>query len=298
MDVVIASGKKGISSNRAAKITRQSGVRVDTGQAATWLACWEHDGYLYAVRRRSNVATYLTYSHIAHHPEGPPGRFLRRGKFLKKPPITLAEDGRDPWDQQPGEGDRNYRQFIDYRDLGKTRSVKIVAANFGITPGTAGENLRFFRWRERARAYDAHQARQWAEVMSAHHRSMAHAHIRLSRALLTKVEARLELLNPNEITNSDFVKLAHLYSMLIRVAVGHPDRHIAVSGGVDQRSVQVAEVDPDEGPEQTRMRAIAEELVRRIVAGEGVDAEYLLGNELVLGGEAAGDGPARHVGEG
>ncbi|MFJ3097947.1 hypothetical protein [Streptomyces hydrogenans] len=290
LDVVIAAGKKGISPMHASKIVRRTGQRMDSGQAAGWMALWEHDGYLHVARRRSAHGSYLVYSHPVHHPEGPPGRFRRRGAVLKRQPVTLSGDGRDPWEQQPGEGIRHYRQFIVYRDLGLTRHVRAVAERFGITYRTAVENQRFFLWRQRAHSYDQHLARQWCAAMAAHQRNVAAEHIRLSRTVLAKVEERLAHLDPASISNSDFVRMAELYSRLMRVAVGLPDRHIALSGSVSPPTAEVP-ADEEADRKQTRMRAVVEELARRLAEGDEVDAEYVLDSEL-LGGKVPP--PGRH----
>lgn len=121
-------------------------------------------------------------------------------------PITLDPE-RDPWEQQPGETDRQYGQFSVYRDLGKARTVAKTAE-------TVAKNASYLRrvaaagkWRDRAAAYDRHldqiHEAAWAEEC----RKAAQADARILGAAAGKIAQRLAALNPEQLSAGDLIRM-------------------------------------------------------------------------------------------
>lgn len=199
---------------------------------------------------------------------------------LPSEPITLATDGRDLWDRQPNEGQKPYDQFVVFRDLGRTRHWKKVAERFNLRLSTAQQYSRVYRWPERAHAFDSWMDKQWVAALQENSRRMAREHIKLSRRVFGKLEARIETLDPDTLSPTDFVRMAELYSKLSRVAVGEPDTHVAVTGHAGHPPIAVTNVPGDEATRQEQMREAAIELARRLAVGSPIDAEDILNLEI------------------
>jgi hypothetical protein len=93
---------------------------------------------------------------------------------MSRPPRTdiglpLAPD-RAPWEPQPGESSIWYTRFAEYLRLGPTRTMQRVRNNLcaqtGKTDYKCGGHwsraAQTWRWRERARAWDADQCQRYA----------------------------------------------------------------------------------------------------------------------------------------
>lgn len=65
----------------------------------------------------------------------------------------------DPWDQLPGEPDREYARFVEYLGMRDRRQSK-AALSLGISERLVKKVRAQWRWVERADAYDKAQAQQ------------------------------------------------------------------------------------------------------------------------------------------
>jgi hypothetical protein len=194
-------------------------------------------------------------------------------------PITLATDGRHPWEQQPGEGDTRYKQFIQYRDLGPGRTLPKVRERFDkpVTHASAREYCRRFHWESRARAYDAYIEDQWVLALREHTKQMVQRHLRLGEKLRQLVDQRLDTLKPETLTPTELYRLTELYSKLTRVALGEPDTHVAVTGKHGAPPVQITSIPGSENARAEQMRAATIELAQRLgMEPYDLDAESIL----------------------
>jgi hypothetical protein len=93
---------------------------------------------------------------------------------MSRPPRTdigvpLAPD-RAPWEPQPGESSIWYTRFAEYLRLGPTRTMQRVRNNLCAEAGKTSYKCgghwsraaQKWRWRERARAWDADQCQRYA----------------------------------------------------------------------------------------------------------------------------------------
>jgi len=93
-----------------------------------------------------------------------------------------------PWEQMPGESGPAYAAFVAYRDLGPSRTFKAGADQAGKHESLMRRWATRNRWRERAWAWDLHEARQEETVVRQQRESLLGERLddldRMSRACL------------------------------------------------------------------------------------------------------------------
>lgn len=183
---------------------------------------------------------------------------------LPTKPITLATDGRHPWEQQVGEGKTRFAQFVAYREQGPTRRLEKVAERFGITRSSIKQYERVYLWNARVMAFDKHMEDQWILALREHTKTMVQRHLLLGEKVRVKVMERLETLDPEKLTPTELVRMADLYSKVTRVALGEPEHHVAVTGKAGAPAIQVTSVPGDEASREAQMRAATVELAQRL----------------------------------
>lgn len=183
---------------------------------------------------------------------------------LPTKPITLATDGRHPWEQQVGEGKTRFAQFVAYREQGPTRRLEKVQERFGITRSSIKQYERVYLWQPRVQAWDKHMEDQWILALREHTKTMVQRHLLLGDKVRLKVMARLESLEADKLTPTELVRMADLYSKLTRVALGEPEQHIAVTGKSGAQPIQITSVPGDEQSREAQMRTATVELAQRL----------------------------------
>lgn len=183
---------------------------------------------------------------------------------LPAKPITLATDGRHPWEQQPKEGKRRYEQFVAYREQGPTRRLDKVCEGFGITRCSIKQYERVYLWHQRVQAFDKYMEDQWILALREHTKTMVQRHLQLGEKVRLKIMARLESLNPDALTPTELVRMADLYSKVTRVALGEPESHVAVTGKPGSTPIQMTSVPADENAREQQMRTATVELAQRL----------------------------------
>lgn len=196
---------------------------------------------------------------------------------LPSKPITLATDGRHPWEQQAGEGKRRYEQFVAYREQGPTRRLEKVCERFGITRSSIKQYERVYLWHQRVQAFDKYMEDQWILALREHTKTMVQRHLQLGEKVRLKVMARLESLNADALTPTELVRMADLYSKVTRVALGEPESHVAVTGKTGAPPIQVTSVPGDEHTREQQMRAATVELAQRL----GLEAVNLSAEDIL-----------------
>lgn len=179
--------------------------------------------------------------------------------------LLLAHD-RDPWERQPGEGERAYSHFAVYRDLGRPRTLAQAASMLARNPSYLRTLAADKHWADRAAAWDREQDRLFAERTSLLRRDMAERHARIATAFLAKVARRLTDLDPTELTAADLARWTDMATKLERSAYGEPTATVAVTGpsGGPVEVLDYSALTPDE--REARMVALRDELARRIAA--------------------------------
>jgi hypothetical protein len=191
--------------------------------------------------------------------------------------LDLATD-RDPWERQPHESVKQYARFTCYRDLGRLRTLtqthKILAATGDpLKYGTLRQTAYEFRWTTRAEPWDIFQDQADREQLIAERRDMIKRHRSVASALLTKAIQALQIIPVAEMEPADVVRYIKLATDIERIAIGEPQRTIAVTGptGGPIQTEDLTNLTAEE--RRARLAEIAAELSRRAGISEADEDE-------------------------
>lgn len=202
-------------------------------------------------------------------------------------PITL-DPGIDQWERQPGETPKKYAQFLAYRDLGLTRTLTEAAEKLTLAYGHVRNLASWYRWQERADAWDAHQARLYVATLEEERRRAAKSDATILRAMTGMLGQALPNMDPTRMTWTEFTRLAETTMRLRRNLFGDPTETIAVTGaGGDPLAVQVnafAELPAEQ--RRATLGEMAASVMRRLRALDGADDEDDDGDDEALPGRA------------
>ena len=129
-----------------------------------------------------------------------------------------------PWDRRRDETPRAYALFVQYRDMGPTRSLrKLVAENDSGTKLTQiGTYSARHDWPGRAGVWDEQLERERAVEAIHYAREMAHQHIAVAKAALLKAGQRLQTIDSTKLTIREAVMLAEFAVKTERAARDEP----------------------------------------------------------------------------
>ncbi|MEW2568338.1 hypothetical protein [Streptomyces sp. NPDC047070] len=188
------------------------------------------------------------------------------------PPITLSTT-LDLWEQQPTETPKKHGQFVTYRDLGRTRTLRKAAEGLQLHAVTVRKAAAKYRWRERVEAWDRHLDRLYEAGWVEERRKAAESDAKVLGAVLGKLAQRLGTLRAEDLTVSEFRSLLDVALRHRRALFGDPGATIALTGpGGNPLAVQLAEF-AQMPPEQRRARLsdLAAAVQRRTQALDGAD---------------------------
>lgn len=169
----------------------------------------------------------------------------------------------DLWERQKHESPPAFEAFAVYRDLGPARSVTKVARELDKSRALVGRWSRQFAWVMRATAYDREQDRLFLAEQAQGRREIARRHAKLAQAVQGKAVARLQTLDPRELSPSDLLRYVQVAVEIERRAVGEAP----VAGPAEDRD-QGADVDGlSDEDRRARMEQLRRELERRLSEG-------------------------------
>ncbi|MEU9887989.1 hypothetical protein [Sphaerisporangium sp. NPDC051011] len=146
----------------------------------------------------------------------------------------------DPWERQPDESTRQHAQFVTFRDLGRTRTVRRTADKLQRADAWVRQVAAAFRWRERAEAYDKHLDQMYEATWIEERRKAAEVDAKILGAAVGKVAQRLTALDASTMSTGDLIRLIDVSMRHRRVLFGDPASAIVVSGlGGEEQDVQV-----------------------------------------------------------
>jgi hypothetical protein len=193
--------------------------------------------------------------------------FTPTGGDMTRNRLALA-DGRDPWEQQPHETVKQYARFSFYRDYGRLRTLTqlhklLTETGDKIKYDTLRQLSYENRWTERSDCWDVAQESVDRERLIAEHRDMVRRHRSVAGALLSKAIQALNKITVAEMTPADVVRYIKLATDLERIAVGEPQRIVAVTGpsGGPIQTEDITQLTAEE--RRSRLAEIAAELGRR-----------------------------------
>ncbi|MFI1830738.1 hypothetical protein ACH41E_30515 [Streptomyces sp. NPDC020412] len=175
----------------------------------------------------------------------------------------MTESTVEPWHRQTGESVQAFEGFALYRDLGPARSVTKVARELHKSRTLVGRWSRSFAWVMRAAAYDREQDRLFLAEQAQARRDVARRHAKLAQAVQGKAVARLQTLDPRELSPSELLRYIQVAAEIERRAVGEGP----VSGLVEERDQGAGVEALSDEERRARMEQLRRELERRLAEG-------------------------------
>ncbi|MGW7572407.1 hypothetical protein [Streptomyces sp. NPDC054765] len=172
----------------------------------------------------------------------------------------MAESPVEPWERQTAESVQAFEAFAVYRDLGPARSVTKVAQELHKSRTLLGRWSRQYAWVMRATAYDREQDRVFLAEQRQARRDIARRHAKLAQAVQSKAVARLQALDPRELSPSDLLRYLQVAAEIERRAVG--DAPVTAGVEMDEQGADVAALTDEE--RRARMDQLKRELERRL----------------------------------
>nr|WSZ96857.1 hypothetical protein OH820_15360 [Streptomyces sp. NBC_00857] len=173
----------------------------------------------------------------------------------------MAEGPVEPWERQSGESPQAFEAFAAYRDLGVTRSVAKVARELGKSTTLLFRWSKQYAWVMRATAYDRDQDRVFLAEQQQARRDIARRHAKLAQAFLGKAVARLQALDPRELSPAELLRYFQVAAEIERRAAGEEP-----AGAVAQGSAEGADLASlSDEDRRSRMELLRRELERRLV---------------------------------
>ncbi|MFJ2247500.1 hypothetical protein [Streptomyces sp. NPDC087862] len=175
----------------------------------------------------------------------------------------MAEGTVESWERQSGESPQAFEAFAVYRDLGTTRSVTKVARELDKSRALVGRWSRQFAWVMRAAAYDRDQDREFLAEQAQARREIARRHAKLAQAVQSKAVARLQALDPRELSPSELLRYIQVAAEIERRAGGEAP----VAGSVEDRDQGADVASLSDEDRRSRMDQLRRELERRLSEG-------------------------------
>lgn len=181
--------------------------------------------------------------------------------------MAVTPDAREPWDQRPGETRKAYAAFLAYRDMGRTRSHRKLAAATGYSHSAYSRWNTEHGWQDRVEAWDQHldAERNAAAVEQA--RTMHDEWMNLSLKMLNRAAEGLAKFADKELSPKQVVDLADCSLRFAKAALGVADVHVQVDAVsedlvVDRRNRMWALLtkDPDAQDVVERLEAMGVEV--------------------------------------
>lgn len=181
----------------------------------------------------------------------------------EKAGFPVVDDDRiraEPWERQRNESPQAFEAFAVYRDLGSVRSVTKVAQELDKSRTLLGRWSRQYAWVMRATAYDREQDRLFLAEQQQARRDIARRHAKLAQAFLGKAVARLQALDPCELTAGELLRYFQVAAEIERRAAGE-----ALAGAVEQDGAEGPDLASlSEEDRKARMEQLRRELERRL----------------------------------
>jgi hypothetical protein len=175
----------------------------------------------------------------------------------------VAEDTVESWERQSGESVQAFEAFAVYRDLGPARSLTKAVHELHKSRTLLGRWSRQFAWVMRAAAYDREQDRLFLAEQAQARRDIARRHAKLAQAVQSKAVARLQTLDPRELSPSELLRYIQVAAEIERRAVGEAP----AAGTVEDRDQDADVASLSDEERRARMDQLRRELERRLSEG-------------------------------
>lgn len=135
--------------------------------------------------------------------------------------IALA-DGVELWERQDGETRLRYGQFVAYRDLGSTRTLRQAAEQLGKRYDYIRHVAADYLWGDRAAAWDAHLTALFIARWGDERVKAAERDAQLLKAMTVKAAEGLRAMNARALTAGELLRLIDVLMRHSRVLFGDP----------------------------------------------------------------------------
>jgi hypothetical protein len=143
----------------------------------------------------------------------------------------MASNTPKPWERQEGETDKAFSAFIAYRDTpAAQRSLDKLSRE---RTWNVGRWHSKNRWVERVKAWDDELDRVARTAKLDEIRKMNQRHVQIAQAMITKAAHRLNTLDVDALSPAEVRQYFNDAARLERLAMGEPESHAAVSGGLN-----------------------------------------------------------------
>lgn len=202
---------------------------------------------------------------------------------LKRRELEL-DPGREAWEQQPGELNRNYGLFTMYRDMGRLRSVAQVAGMSDTVTYAAMSRIgRFNKWSERAALWDAEQDRITAIRLQTQREEMAKSHAQAAQKMMKKALDRLKTLDIESISPHALILMIDTAARIERAALGLETLGKGTSATQQTVTVSATTKTAADGQQETRVEVGMQH--DRIMAGLDEMVKRMSPEQLAAGYE-------------
>ncbi|NUK14069.1 hypothetical protein [Streptomyces lunaelactis] len=176
----------------------------------------------------------------------------------------MAESPVEPWERQSGESVQAFEAFAVYRDLGPTRSVTKAARQLDKSRSLLGRWSTAYAWVMRVSAYDREQDRVFLAEQHQARRDIARRHAKLAQAFLGKAVARLQSLDPRELSPGELLRFFQVAAEIERRAAGEEPAVASAQDGGDGQDL--GSLTDEE--RRSRMDQLRRELERRLAEAD------------------------------
>jgi hypothetical protein len=204
---------------------------------------------------------------------------------LSLPAIELAPD-REPWVRQPRESEKGYVAFQAFLNQKKPRSIVRLAAELPKPVATLYEWSSRNHWYERVAQFDGFVRRSLDAELVEQRIEMNKRHAQLAKAMSAKVAARIQSLQPDELSPGELGRWMQVISMTERLALGEAT---SIEGSDGTSPGVNVEVNIDQREQEVVFdRGTVAEILGRL-AELGVDADAGTGSTAIDVGDASKD---------
>ena len=233
-----------------------------------------------ALSPKAPVGTIPTLSPLNSQPSPPPDLSHTSDSvspsFPSLPSVkTSAPSTSSPWDQQPGETNKNFSAFTAYLALGPARTLGKTAAATGRSKDQLAHWSTRWRWRDRAAAYHAHLAaverKATEDLVAAKSHDWAAMHESVRRQAWSEGEDLITLAQDFKARWRDSDRLPDFGALIRALDLAFKLKQFAAGMPSEIKAVNTTVSGPDGGPVRLELEAALNKIYGKPIPGEIID---------------------------
>lgn len=180
--------------------------------------------------------------------------------------LDPDETSLEQWDLWPGEPAAAHAHFDHYRQMGRARTLRKVAAERGVSERYLMNLSAEWQWVRRAQAWDAEQVRLYEAKMRDRRYELGEQHLAVSNLLLGKAVEQLRNMDPTRLNARDLLAFIEAAVRVQRMVVGDPTDRIEHVDAGDSDDVAVGDLSDEQIREH--LAGLRLEIDRRVTVPE------------------------------